>query len=96
MFARVTKYRIKKESIKDAIAMMERIKPQVMALPGMQQFLNVMDKNGNGYIVAIIESEATSNANMPRVMEIWANFREMLVEPPAPAGFDVLVNEKNG
>ena len=96
MFARVTKYRMKPGSIDDATALLHELKPDIMAMPGMKNFINVIDDDGNGYIVSVVESEEASNANQEQVQALWAKFGDYLAEPPSPAGFRVLMNETNG
>jgi len=93
MFARVTKYRMKPESIEAAKSKLNELKPQIMGMPGMKNFINVMNSDGSGYVISVVESEASSNANQATVQAIWANFSEYLAEPPVAEGFDVLMNE---
>lgn len=96
MFARVSKYRMKKESVEAARALLDQLKPQIMALPGMKSFTNVMNDDGNGYVVAVVESEEISIANQDKVAALWAKFADHLAEPPTTEGFKVLMSETNG
>lgn len=95
MFARVTKYRMKPESIGEATALLYELKPKIMALPGLMNFINVMNDDGNGYIVSVVESEELANASQEQVAALWAMFGDYLAEPPSPNGFNVLMNETN-
>jgi len=96
MFARVTKYRMKPESMDDATSLVEQLKPQIMSMPGLHQFINVADENGNGYVISLVESRETSDANQGQVQAIWSKFADYLAEAPTAAeGFDVIVNERN-
>lgn len=92
MFARVTHYKMKADSIDSGTEMMHKLKDQIMALDGMHQFINVVAKDGNGYVISIVESEAVSDANADKVRALWANFGPFLEAMPKPEGFDVLVN----
>jgi hypothetical protein len=96
MFARVTKYRMKPESIDAAKSKLNELKPQIMAMPGMKNFINVMKSDGSGYVVAVVDSEETSKANQATVEALWASFSDYLAEPPVAEGFDVLMNETKG
>ena len=95
MFARVTKYQIRPEAVEAAKAKALQLKPQVMALPGLMQFINVMNEDGAGYIISIVESEEISNANQEKVQAIWGAMADFLAAPPVPEGYDVFMNENN-
>ena len=96
MYARITRYRMKPESVDAATALLETLKPQIMSLPGMKNFINVMNADGAGYVVSVVESEAVSTANQDKVQALWAQFADYLAEAPVPEGYNVLMNESNG
>lgn len=96
MFARISKYRMKAESIDAAKAKLEEIKPQIMSLPGLKTFVNVMNDDGTGYVLSVVESEEISIANQDKVQAIWSLFADHLAEPPATDGYNVLMCETNG
>ena len=56
MFARVTKYKMHAESRDEAITIMENLKSEILALKGIQQFINAGNEDGSGYIISIIGS----------------------------------------
>jgi len=87
---------MKPGSIAAAKTLLDELKPQIMALPGMSQFINVMNDDGRGYVVAVVDSEEVSNANQSKVQEIWAKFSDHLAEPPTTEGYNVVANESNG
>jgi hypothetical protein len=86
---------MKADSMTDAIAMMEHLKPRILAMPGMMRFINVHDDTGAGYIVSLVESQDVSDANQEAVKAMWANFADFLEEPPVPQGFDVVADWSN-
>lgn len=93
MFARVSKYKMKHDKIDAAKAMLEKVKPQIMALPGIKQYVNVVGPDGSGYVISLVESKATSDANQVEVSKIWANFADFLAGPPEVGGYEVIANE---
>ncbi|MCP5081505.1 MAG: hypothetical protein GY948_07390 [Alphaproteobacteria bacterium] len=95
MFARVVRYRMKPEAVERATAKLDAMKPQIMTLPGLIHFTNMMNEDGSGVVVSVVESQETSDANQDRVQALWANFADDLVEPPVAEGYDVLMNESN-
>jgi hypothetical protein len=92
MFARVTKFKMKAGSIDAAVARMEELKPHIMALDGLHQFMNVMQADGAGYIISVVENEEKSNANAPQVAALWGQMAEFLEGPPEPVAHTVMAN----
>ncbi|MDA5095035.1 hypothetical protein O2N63_13175 [Aliiroseovarius sp. KMU-50] len=95
MFARVTEYKMKAGSRDAATEKLNVMKSQIMAMPGMLQFINVMNEDGSGYVVALVESEEISDANAEAVAAAWAQFSDFLEATPSPTGFDVIANWSN-
>jgi len=92
MFARITKFKMKASSVETVRGLLPQIKSQIMALPGLQQFLCTMDDDGSGYVVSLVTDQATSDANQEKVAAIWANFADHLEAMPVPEGFAVEAN----
>ena len=92
MFARITQYKMKPGTREAATAKLETVRDQIMGMPGMISFTNVMNEDGSGCVVSVVDSEESSDANAPRVAEIWGQFAEFLEGPPTPAGYDVVAH----
>jgi hypothetical protein len=95
MFARVTHYKMKAGSRDAATALLNSLREQIMEMPGMHSFVNVMNADGSGYVVSVVESEASSNANAERVAKLWSSFAPYLEAPPKAEGYDVIANWSN-
>jgi len=95
MFARVTKYKMKPGSREAATELMNRLKSEIMGMPGMHNFVNVMNDDGSGYVISVVESQATSDANAEKVKALWGQFAEHLEGAPTPEGYDVIANWAN-
>jgi hypothetical protein len=91
MFARVTPYKMKPGTRDAATERLHSMKDMIMGMPGMKQFINVMNDDGTGYVIAVVESEAASNANAETVKAAWGRMAEFLEEMPTPQGYDVVV-----
>lgn len=96
MFARITQFKMKPGTRAAATDKMNQLKDQIMAMPGIHSFTNVMNEDGSGYVISVVESEETSNANAPKVAELWGHFAEFMESPPNPVGFDVIVHWDKG
>jgi len=95
MFARVTHYKMKPGSREATTEIMNSLKSQIMGMPGMQNFINVANEDGSGYVISVVESEATSNSNAPKVAELWGAFSDFMEAAPKAVGYDVVANWSN-
>jgi hypothetical protein len=92
MFARVTHYKMKPGTRDDATKLLDSLRDQIMGMPGMVHFVNVMNGDGSGYVVSVVESEASSDANADRVAALWSKFSPFMEGPPRAEGYDVIAN----
>jgi hypothetical protein len=92
MYARITPFKMKPGTKAVATERLGTMKDVIMGMPGMQQFINVMNEDGTGYVIAIVESEEASNANAETVKSAWGQMAEFLEVMPTPQGYDVVVD----
>ena len=95
MFARISKYRMKPESIAEAEAKVQALLPTIFGMDGMVTFTNVIDADGNGIVVSVVESEEKSEQNSEQVAKIWSEFSDLLLGPPEVSGYRVIAHESN-
>jgi quinol monooxygenase YgiN len=95
MFARISTFNMKPESIADAEAKIAELMPTVMAMDGMVTFTLTINADGSGVVVSVIESEEQSNANQEQVAALWAQFGDFLAAPPEVTGYRVLQHQSN-
>lgn len=95
MYARVTHFNMKPEMVEDAKARLEHMKPQVMSLPGIKHFINSINDDGTGCVVAVVESREISEANNDAVEKLWSIFADHLAAAPEASGFEVIANWSN-
>jgi hypothetical protein len=85
-----------KPGSKDATtAIMNSLKSEIMGMPGIHNFINVANDDGSGYVISVVESEATSNANAAKVAELWGAFSDYMEAAPKAVGYDVVANWKS-
>lgn len=84
MFARVTPYKMKPGSREAASAILETLKDRIMALEGIQHFVNVMDDDGRGYVFALTTQPEMTAENAEKIKGLWAQFADHLEVPVAP------------
>ena len=89
MIAIVTRYQRKPGTREEASALLDTMRDEIMALPGMIQFNNVMHADGSGYLISLVESEAQANMHTAKSAAIWARFAQFVESWPAAETFDV-------
>jgi heme-degrading monooxygenase HmoA len=92
MYAKVTRYRTKPGMAAEAVALMEQMKGQIMSLPGLKQFLNIMDEDGAGYVIGIWTDKEAAYANADREEQMWAAYSDHLEPVEAAQGHEVRAN----
>jgi len=88
MIAPITRCKLKADSLEAATGMVEKSKPQIMALAGMHGFVNAMKDDGSGYVISMIESRALAEADAGAVSAIWKNFADLMESPPQADTFE--------
>ncbi|MDG4649887.1 hypothetical protein P6F26_15685 [Roseibacterium sp. SDUM158017] len=66
-----------------SLALMERMKDRIMSLPGLRQFLDIMDEDGAGCVIGLWDDREAACANAGREAGMWAAYVDCL-EPPDP------------
>lgn len=92
MFSRVTPYQLKPGAHDAAITTMNEMKTEILALPGLKQFINVLNEDGSGFVISVVQDQATSDANMERVKALWGKMGPHLAEMPVPKGGEVVAD----
>jgi len=88
---------MKLETFDEAQALIEEIRPQIAALPGLRDFKNVgRGSDGTGVVIAIYDDQAAAEAALDAATEIWAKFSGHLVGPPVTEGYDMVIDIPKG
>lgn len=94
MYARITQFKMKPGSRDDVSAIMEGLKDQILQLPGLTQFINVMDDDGAGYVVSLSELAQTPPDAAEKIKAIWGAFSDYVESVQSPESFEVFANWK--
>ena len=95
MFARITPYQLKSGQKEAARETMNAMKDDIMALPGLQSFTNIMTSDTEGYIISLVSDQETSDQNMEKVKELWGRMGDHLAAMPTPQGAEVMAHWDN-
>lgn len=64
IFARITPCKLKPGKVEAATARARELKPEIIALPGMINFTNVVNPEGAGYVISLVQSRELSDGNV--------------------------------
>lgn len=92
MYARITPYKLKVGARASALDLMEALRPEILALPGMNRFVNVLDADGSGYTIAFVDSLGMDATTLDRVNALWSRFADHLEATPTPHGFEIVAD----
>jgi len=95
MFARISTYKMKPESIAEAEAKVQKLLPKILGMDGMVTFTNAIDAEGNGIVVSVVESKEQSDMNSEQIAKIWSEFSDFLLGPPQVSGYRVIAHKSN-
>ncbi len=95
MYARITTYHCKAEKLNDAIALVEKLKPEILRIPGLKHMFSTGNKDGNCALIAIYESSEAAEAATDTVRAFFARFEEYIDSEPQPLGYEVLIHWTN-
>jgi len=92
MQSRITRFKMKPDSTDEARALMEDLRAEIMAQPGMRHCLIVMNDDGAGYVISAIEAAGSSPEGVDRVRALWHKFADHLEAVPVPEIFEVIAD----
>lgn len=93
MYARVSRYQMKSGSFEEAQRMVESMRPQIKAIPGIRDWLNVgRADDGKGVVIALYDSKEAAEAALGSARQIWAQFADHLAAEPEVEAYDVVMD----
>ena len=92
MQVRITRFKMRPDSVVDAGGRMNELKAEILAQPGMRQCLIVMNPDGAGHVIAQIDDEGGSPEAVDRVRAIWHKFHDFLEGAPDPEIYEVIAD----
>lgn len=95
MYARITTYHCKIEMLNDAIALVEKMKPEIMGIHGLKHWFSTDSEDGNCALIAIYNSREAAEAATDAVRDLFGRFAEYIDSEIQPLGYEVLVHGTN-
>jgi len=82
MYARVTSFQAKPDTIDAMESRLSGIADKVSALPGMVSCVTVWNADGAGQVTALYESEAAANDASAAIQSVWGGLMDLLSGAP--------------
>ncbi len=94
MYARITPFKMKPGSKDEATKLVNDLKSHIMALPGIKQFINVMDDNGAGYVISLTDCQKPRRPRPTKRSRRSGRVRHHLEAMPTASTYDMIANWK--
>ena len=92
MQARITRFKMRPESAGEARALMESLKGEIMGQPGVRHCMIVMNPDGAGHVVAMIDEAGSSPEAVDRLRALWHRFHDHVEEAPSPEIYEMVAD----
>ena len=92
MQARITRFKMRPDAAEAARDLLNRLKGEIMAQPGIARCIAVMNPDGAGYVIAEIDDEGSLPESVDRVRALWKKFHDHLETAPEPEIYEVLAD----
>lgn len=92
MQARVTRFKMRPEEVEAAQQLVLQLREEIMAQPGVARCITVMNPDGSGYVLALVDERGSLPESVDRVRAIWHKFHDHLEAVPQPEIFEVLAD----
>ena len=94
MYVRVTTYNVHPDRLDEARAQTEKVKAEISAIPGLQEFIVAGRDDGQCTAIAFYASEEAAHAALPQVQAVWSKFSDLLASTPKPTIYEVYMHER--
>jgi len=92
MQVRITRFKMRPESVGDAGGRMRELRDEILGQPGMLRCLIVMNPDGAGHVIAQIDEAGSSPEGVDGVRAIWRKFHDYLETVPDPEIYEVVAD----
>ena len=94
MHARVTRYQVKPDQVDEADRLLEQIRPDVMKIPGLREYLSLRSEDGTKRIaITVYESQQHAQNAIPRALKLWSRLTEVMAITPESGAYTVVTRE---
>ncbi len=95
MYARVMTYQVKPAKLADVRELLQQLTPDASKeIRGLCEFISLVRDDGKIVNISIFDNRSDAYAAVPKIMQVRAQFAEMLESGPTPEEFEVLIHER--
>ena len=88
MYTRVTTYQADPARLNELTAKLPQIKAKLGKMDGLVDWYASWRADGHGVIFSVFEDQASADASLSQVRELWAGLAGLLKAPPRAEGFE--------
>lgn len=92
MQTRITRFKMREDAAESARQLVHQLKSEIMGQPGVQRCIVVMNADGSGHVIALIDDRGSLPESVDRVRSIWHKFHDHLEAVPEPEIFEVIAD----
>lgn len=92
MQARITRFKMRPDAVEAAQLLMHELKGEIMAQPGMRRCVIVMNDDGSGHVISLVDEQGSSAESVDRVRRLWHRFQDHIEAVPEPEIFEVIAD----
>lgn len=92
MQARITRFKMREDSFDAARELLHQLQGEIMGQPGVGRCIIVMNPDGSGHVVALIDERGSSAEAVDGVRILWHRFHDYLEAVPDPEIFEVIAD----
>lgn len=92
MQARITRFKMREDAVEAASGLMHQLEAEIMAQPGVGRCIVVINPDGSGYVVVLIDEAGSSAEAVDGVRRLWHRFHDHLEAVPDPEIFEVIAD----
>ena len=89
---RITRFKMRPDAAEAARGLLHALRGEIMAQPGVGRCIVVINPDGSGYVVALVDERGSSPEAVDRVRLLWHRFHDHLEAVPDPEIFEVLAD----
>ena len=95
MYTRITTFNVNPESFDESDALAAKIKPAVLAIPGVEHYFRARNEDGTATTIAIYKDREAADAATDTVKGLFAQFADFMTSPPQASGYEIKEHGSN-
>jgi quinol monooxygenase YgiN len=95
MYTRISTFLIKPGTRQQAADLANELKPEIMKLPGIRQWIYAVGEDEKGVVVAVYDDADAAKSASEAALALFGRFAKFMATPPEAHEYEVENNEFN-